>query len=196
MGVLNSADRRQKSSINREYESAMKPQLFLFLGAGLALAGCNDSVVPQCPSAAVLADTSALTVFRAGAPRDPSGEAYTATIDNVRTSCVFPKGASASTSTLNFTLRGVRAPSLDGADYALPYYLAVTQGDRILSKTPLTVHLVFAPGSAAASQDVALDDTVVKLEPGHPPTDYALLVGFQLTDAERAYNQTRGRFTP
>ena len=196
MGVLNSADRRQKSSINREYESAMKPQLFLALGAGLMLAGCNDPVIIPCPSAAVLSDTANLIVFRAGAPHDPSGEAYNATIVGVKSSCTYTKGAAASTSALSFTLRGTRAPSPDGADYALPYYLAVSQGDRILSKTPLTVHLIFAPGSAVASQDVVLDPTVVTLEPGHPPTDYQLLVGFQLSDAERAYNRTRGRYTP
>ena len=172
----------------------MKP--FLFLALGVLLAGCNDAVVPQCPSAAVLSDTAILTVFRAGAPHDLSGEAYTAAIGNVRTDCSFPKAATFSTSTLNFTLRTVRAPSPDGADYTVPYYLAVTQGDRILSKKNLTLRLVFAPGSASASQDVSLDDNVVTLEPGHPPTDYQLLVGFQLSDAERAYNQTRTRFSP
>ena len=127
----------------------MKPHAVLFLALGVLLAGCNDAVVPQCPSAAVLSDTDTLTVFRAGAPRDLSGEAYTAAIGNVRTDCSFPKAATFSTSTLNFTLRTVRAPSPDGADYTLPYYLAVTQGDRILSKQNLTVHVVFAPGSAS-----------------------------------------------
>jgi len=172
----------------------MKP--FLFLALGVFLAGCNDAVIPQCPSAAVLSDTATLTVFRAGAPHDLSGEAYTAAIGAVRTSCSYPKGSGASTSSLSFTLRAVRAPSPDGAAYTVPYYLAVTQGDRILSKKNLTLRLVFAPGSASASQNVSLDDTVVTLEPGHPPTDYQLLVGFQLSDAERAYNQTRTRYSP
>ena len=54
----------------------MKPHAFLFLALGVLLAGCNDAAVMQCPSAAVLADTGTLTVFRAGAPHDLSGEAY------------------------------------------------------------------------------------------------------------------------
>ncbi len=174
----------------------MKPHAFLFLALGVLLAGCNDAAVPQCPSAAVLSDTATLTVFRAGAPRDLSGEAYTAAIGNVRTGCSYPKGSASSTSTLDFTLRAIRAPSPDGADYTVPYYLALIQGDRILAKQSLTVHVVFAPGSASASQDVSLDAQEVKLEPGHPPTDYQFLVGFQLSDAERAYNQTRNRFSP
>src|SRR5471030_1252296 len=102
----------------------MKPHAILFLALGVLLAGCGETVIPQCPSAAVLSDTDTLTVFRAGAPRDLSGEAYTAAIGNVRTNCSFPKGSTFSTSTLGFTLRAIRAPSPDGADYVVPYYLA------------------------------------------------------------------------
>jgi hypothetical protein len=174
----------------------MKPHAFLFLALGVLLAGCNDAVVVQCPSAAVLSDTSTLTIFRAGAPHDLSGEAYTAGIGNVRTTCSYPKGAATSTSDLNFTVRATRAPSPDGASYTLPYYLAIIQGERILTKQSLTVQLVFAPGSASASQEVSMSSLEVSLEPGHPPTDYQFLVGFQLSDVERAYNATRGRYAP
>jgi hypothetical protein len=174
----------------------MKPHAFLFLALGVLLAGCNDAVIVQCPSAAVLSDTSVLTVFRAGAPHDLSGEAYTAGIGNVRSECSYPKGAAASISTLDFTVRGIRAPSPDGATYTLPYYISIIQGERILTKQNLTVQLSFAPGSASATQEVSMSSLDVTLEPGHPPTDYQFLVGFQLSDAERAYNATRGRFTP
>jgi hypothetical protein len=187
---------RQPSKVKQNPDPPMKPHAFLFLAAGLALAGCNDANVVQCPSAAVLSDTDTLTVFRAGAPHDLSGEAYTAGIGNVRTTCSFPKGAAASISELTFTLRAIRNPSADGADYKVPYYLAVIHGDRILSKQNLTADVNFAPGSASTSQDISASDLTVELEPGHPPTDYQFLVGFQLTDAERAYNAKRGRFTP
>jgi hypothetical protein len=169
----------------------------LILASALLLAGCADNKVgPQCPSAAVLSDTSTLTVFRAGAPADPSGEAYTAVIDTVKSHCSYAKGASNVVSTFSFTAHAIRAPSPDGATYTLPYYFAVTQGDRILKKKNMTFKITFAPGSAVASDDENLDDTSIDLEPTHPPTDYQMLVGFQLSDAERAYNQKRVRFTP
>jgi hypothetical protein len=174
----------------------MKPHAILFLALGGLLAGCNDAVVTQCPSAAVLFDTANLTVFRAGAPHDLSGEAYTAAMGTVTTTCSYPKGAPSSDSVVSFTVRAIRAPSPDGAEYALPYYLAVIQGDRIISKQPLTAQMVFAPGSATATVNVSLPGQVVELETGHPPTDYQFLLGFQLSDAQRAYNQTRSRYTP
>ena len=169
----------------------------LILAAALLLAGCaNDQTGPQCPSAAVLNDTSTLTVFRAGAPADPSGEAYTAVIDTVKTHCSYAKGASNVVSTFGFTAHATRPPSPDGATYTLPYYFAITQGDRILKKTNMTFKITFAPGSAVATYDQSLDDATIDLEPTHPPTDYQMLIGFQLSDAERAYNQKRIRFTP
>jgi hypothetical protein len=178
----------------------MKPHLLvvpaLSLALGLLLAGCADSEIVLCPSASVLADTAQLTVFRPGAPLDPSGEAYSVGIMAVNTSCHYAKGAQAIPTDIGFTVRAVRAPSPDAADYQVPYYLAITQGDRILSKKNFTLTIHFAPGSAAATQNVSLDETVINIEEGHPATDYQLLVGFQLSDADRAYNLKRGRFTP
>jgi hypothetical protein len=173
-----------------------KTHLLLFPALAVWLAGCASSETVLCPSAAVLRDTATLTVFRAGAPLDPSGEAFTAAIAGVKTSCHYNKGAGDIPTDMSFTVRAVRAPSPDRADFKVPYYLAVTQGDRILSKRNFTLNIDFAPGSAAASQDVSLDTTTVGLEEGHPATDYQLLVGFQLSDADRAYNQKRGRYTP
>jgi hypothetical protein len=156
----------------------------------------NNGLGPQCPSAAILNDTAVLTVFRAGAPHDPSGEAYTAVIDGVTSHCSYTKGQPTANATFSFSVHVTRAPSPDGATYALPYFFALTQGDRILTKKNDTLKITFAPGSAAVSESENLPDTTVTLEPGHPPTDYQLLIGFQLSDQERAYNQKRGRFSP
>ncbi|HWY61666.1 MAG TPA: hypothetical protein VNW15_07170 [Rhizomicrobium sp.] len=170
---------------------------FVILLPALILAGCStDQNGPQCPSASVLSDTATLTVFRAGAPADPSGEAYTAVIVGVKSSCTYAKAAPTAVATFSFSVRATRAPSTDGATYTLPYYFAVTQGDRILEKKNASLKIMFAPGSADANDDENLADATITLEPGHPPTDYQLLVGFQLSDAERAYNQKRGRYTP
>ena len=174
----------------------LKPHLLLFPAMVLYLSGCASTETVLCPSAAVLRDTATLTVFRSGAPLDPSGEAFTAAISGVKTSCHYNKGAGDIPTEMSFTVRAVRAPSPDGGHYQVPYYLAVTQGDRVLSKKNFMLDVDFAPGTAAFTQDVSLDTTTISLEEGHPATDYQLLVGFQLSDADRAYNQKRGRYTP
>lgn len=167
------------------------------LGAGLLLAGCGDSnQVPNCPGVASLADTATITGFRPGAPADPSGEAYTATIAGVTSSCDLDKKTGETTTKLAFTVRATRAPRADGDTYSLPYYVVVTQGERLLSKQVYTLRIAFAPGSAITQVDQAIDQTTVHPETGRQPADYQLLIGFQLTDAQRAYNEQRRRFQP
>lgn len=166
------------------------------LALALILWGCANRERVLCPSASILADTSNLTVFRAGAPADPSGEAYTVAITGVKSTCQYTKGARNVPVNLTFDVRAIRAPSADGAEYKVPYYSAVTQGDRILSKKSATLTVRFAPGSAMATQLVTLNEMALDLEEGHPATDYNLLVGLQISDADRTYNQRRGRFSP
>ena len=175
----------------------MKRFVLLAAPLSLVLAGCAGSQIgPTCPSASVLSDTAVLTVFRPGAPADPSGEAFTATIDGVKSSCTYTKGAPTVDATFSFSMHATRLPSPDGATYTLPYFFAITQGERILKKTNMEFKVSFAPGSATASDTESLPDAVIELEPTHPPTDYQLLVGFQLTEAQRAYNQKRGQYAP
>ena len=168
------------------------------LGVSLSLfaAGCATNIVPQCPSVAALSDTATMTVMRPGAPADPSGEAYTAMIGKITASCRSDKGSGTVDSMPTFTIRAVRAPSPDEATIRLPYFIAVTQGDRVLAKQNLSITLTFPAGSASVSQDISPDYVNVSLEPGHPATDYQLLFGFPLTDAQRAYNQKFGRYLP
>ena len=173
----------------------VKPPYFLVLAA-LPLLGCAPAEVVLCPSASVLSDTATVSVFRAGAPHDLSGEAYSAGIAGVTTACHYTKGAELIPTDVAFTVQAVRAPGADRADYKLPYYVAVTQGDRILSKKTYSLDISFASGSASTQRTITLDTTVINLEEGHPATDYQVLVGFQLSDADRAYNQTRRRFAP
>ena len=178
----------------------MKPAYFIPPVSTLALAlilwGCANNERVLCPSASVLADTASLTVFRAGAPLDPSGEAYTVTITGLNSACHYTKGASNIPADVTFNVRATRAPSADAAEYQVPYFTAVSQGDRVLSKKTAMLTVRFAPGSAEATQLITLPEITLELEDGHPATDYQLLVGFQLSDADRAYNQKRGRYTP
>jgi hypothetical protein len=170
--------------------------LFLVLGAALALAGCNNNRVVLCPSAAILADTAAETVFRPGAPADPSGEVFTAYMVTIATDCELDKTAGQSKSSINLTFRAVRPPAADAATYSLPYFLAVNQGERLISKQMLNVKFQFAPGATVATADASFDYLPIDLENGHQPNEYQWLAGFQLSDAQRAYNKKTGPYLP
>ena len=169
---------------------------FLVLGAAVLVAGCGQKRIVLCPGAAILADTANETIFRPGAPEDLSGVAYTASVSGVRSDCSFDQREGQSFSSIDLDFRAVRAPSPDGARYNLPYFVTLNSAGRVLSKKMYNVSFDFAPGAAVATTDISLDRTAVSLERGLLPTDYQFLVGFQLTQAQLAYNRTMGRYIP
>lgn len=166
--------------------------------AALLLAGCtSDKDKGLCPSAAVLASTSVLTVFRSGAPADPSDELYTVWMRNVDTDCDFDKKSKMADSSLRIMFGAKRAPNSEPASYKIPYFVAVTQGgDRIMTKKMFVVQFSFAPGASSASFEDTLPSTVIKLGRENKVGSYMILTGLQLTQAQLDYNKKTGRFAP
>ena len=164
--------------------------------SALALAGCTtDMDKGLCPSGFVLAPTSSLTVFRNGAPADPSGELYTVSMSGMKTSCKFNKKTISTESDVRIMFRARRAPSSEAVTYNVPYFLAVTHhGDRIMTKKLFIAHVVFAPGAVSASFEDSIDSTVIKIARGNKIGEYEILAGLQLTQEQLDYNIKMNRF--
>lgn len=172
---------------------APKPLLIPALLA-LLLAGCESSKVSNCPAAAILADTAQVTQFRAGAVQDLSGEAYTAYLTGISSECYVDRKRGMSNSSAILSFRATRAPSAEAAEYTIPYFLAVIAGERVLSKQIFSVTFRFAPGAAVANFTDTVDETDIKIEADHRPTDYQLTAGLQISEAQQAYNKKRGPY--
>ena len=160
------------------------------------LAGCNTAKVNNCPVAVILADAGQMAVFRQGAPQDLSGEAYRVLLTGARSGCDINKKTGETNSSFHLDFRATRAPSADGAQYSVPYFVAVTRGDQIIEKRILTVQFNFAPGASTATFNESPDDFDIHVETGHFPYEYQLMAGFQMTPAQVDYNKKMGRFTP
>jgi hypothetical protein len=174
----------------------MKSRLIPVLGALLLLAGCGQQRIILCPGAAILADTATAPIFRPGAPLDLSAVAYTATVTDVKTSCTFDRLAGETFSDLDVGFRATRAPSADAARLTLNYFITVNAGERVLSKKMQTVTFDFAPGATLAIAQLSPDRQVLDLERGHLPTDYQMLIGFQLTPEQLAFSRKMSPFAP
>jgi len=162
----------------------------------MALAGCNSSKVSNCPPVAILADTAQVTQFRVGAVQDLSGEAYTAYLTGISTDCYVDKRRGMTNSSVILSFRATRAPTSEAAEYTIPYFLAVIAGERVLTKQIFTVTFRFAPGASVANFTDTVDETDIKIEADHRPTDYQLTAGLQISEAQQAYNKKRGAYTP
>jgi hypothetical protein len=170
---------------------------FAFLGLCLlALAGCNTDRVNVCPVPVILADAGQMAIFRQGAAQDLSGEAYRVLLTGARSSCDINKKTGETSSSFHLSFRATRAPSADGAQYTVPYFVAVTRGDQIVEKRILTIRFNFAPGASSTSFDDSTDDFDIHVETGHFPYEYQLMAGLQMTPAQVDYNKKMGHFTP
>ena len=105
------------------------------------------------PCAVILADAGQMAVFRQGAAQDLSGEAYRVLLTGARSSCDINKKTGETSSSFHLNFRATRAPSADGAQYTVPYFVAVTRGDQIVEKRILTIRFNFAPGASSTSFD-------------------------------------------
>lgn len=174
-------------------------RIAMFVGlALLLLGGCTtDSEKGLCPTAAILAPTSVVTVFRDNAPRDPSGVLYTLWMTNVKSGCDFDKDRRTTDSHLTVAFTAKRAPGGQAVSYKIPYFIAVTKGgDKIMTKRIFLAQLTFAAGQAETTFEQEVDSTIIKFERGAKVGDYQILAGFQLTQGQLDYNKQTNQYVP
>lgn len=168
----------------------------VILAALLMLSGCNSDKVNNCPAGVILADAGERTVFRPGADRDLAGEAYRIYLIGISSDCSINKKTGETDSSMRLNFRATRAPSADAAHYQVPYFVAVTQGDRLIEKRILSAGFDFPAGASVATFSLSPDDFDIHVENGHQPYDYEVMAGLQVSQAEIDYNRKMGRYAP
>lgn len=172
----------------------------LFAAAALAsLSGCSSddtSTAPKnCPPAAVLVPTSQMSVFKPNMQADPAGLIYRVHVESVKTNCTFDPDNGTTDSELQVMFKATRPPNASQVTYKVPYYVAVSQGERILTKKQFWVEFTFNAGETEADFKDHVASTFITLENGKKPYDYEILVGLQLTHDQLDYNN-QGHYGP
>lgn len=176
----------------------MRNRTFALLAA-ILVSGCtaSDQEKGLCPTAAVLAPTSALTVFRQNAPADPSGELYTVWMTNVKIGCDYDKDNRSVTSRIYIKLSAKRPPTPEDVNYRVPYFVTVTHGgSRIMTKKMYLADVHFMPGESSASFEEAVENITINFERGSKLGEYQILTGIQLTQAQLDYNIKNHHYAP
>lgn len=148
----------------------------------------------ECPQVKALPDLASITQF--SDPANPQADKMIAStsIDNVGASCqVSPNSVSVELS-LDFsgTLGPVGVKDLNGqANYTYPYFLTVITPDgQILSKDVFALSTVYENKQISVKKQDKLRQ-VIPLMAGQSANQFQILIGFQLSDAELAYNRSR-----
>jgi hypothetical protein len=161
----------------------------------LLLSSCASSKrLAYCPGMTSVLDAVVVTQFKPGTTPDPSNALYTVKIANVDGTCSYDKQGRSSSSDISVTFQATRAAAGDDAQYTVPYFVAVSTGDRVITKQARAVQIEFPAGETTVSVDESVKSVDLRTDHEKKPYDYQILVGLQLTKAQLDYNRTVGIF--
>lgn len=158
------------------------------------LAGCGspglDSFAPACPKPSIPRDFNDLSRYR-GAGRDLVDTVLEGRITGVSGTCK-QDGGGAVLATVSVGIELTRGPAARGRVAELAYFVAVSEGERILDKRVFKLRAEFPANTDRLR--LSGDDVELRLPVTATKTAaaYTVLVGFQLTPAELAANRSRG----
>ena len=163
------------------------------ISTSLFLAACgnvNPFIVDviNCPAVAVVGNTGSLTVFR-GDSRDAKDVIMSATISGIQTDC--DQGDVEIDRKVSFNIIATRGPAMTENTIVVQYFVALLRDNfQITAKEIYQTTLRFRPGeNRAGTRETILqtfDDVAIARR-----YDYELLIGFQLSSDELAYNVLR-----
>jgi len=163
--------------------SALLAPALLSLALLSACADSGPTPVMHCPDVDMLQQARTLTVFEPGR-QDVAARVTTAQLTGISGTCKLEGDKHALLITVQAGFEADDGPANNGAALSLPWFVAITQGDNIISETDYTIKLAFDGNSTAAASSQA-----VKVEfPNLPETNGTqVLVGFKMTPDQLAY---------
>ena len=154
----------------------------------IGLAACSSdpaTTAPMfCPQVAVLQQAQNVTAFLPGRT-DVAAQITTAQITGVAGSCALEPKKHLLHVKFQAGFAATNGPADHGGNLTLPYFVAITDGDNIISKDDYTITLNFEGNESTAqatSKPVKID-----LSNQHDNTHVQILVGFELTPDELSY---------
>lgn len=170
-------------------------RLTLIVILALTAASCTSQrKLMFCPSMTSVLDAVVATQFKEGAAAVPANALYTAKIADVSGDCSFDKQGKTSDSSVDVSFTATRPVAGDAAQYTVPYFIAVTQSNRIITRQARSVTIAFAAGETTAAAEDHVSSVALVTDGTNRPYDYQILVGFQLTKEQYDYNKTTGIF--
>jgi hypothetical protein len=153
------------------------------------LSACKppDQFPPACPQLRLLADAADLTSFN-GRGQDVTDQLLTARIASVPASCE-SGGRGKVDATIKVVMVVDRGPALPGRTAAVPYFLTVMDGERVMQQKDYAMPVEFPPNvdeGKATSDDIAMEFPVT---PQKSAAAYTIYVGFRLTPEQLQYNR-------
>ena len=174
--------------------AALRAAPLLFL---LPLFGCGpgrDQFAPACPGAGLLEHAGDIAEFRPNSSgRDLTDLMLRGRIVAIRGQCQPGDKKNALDVKVTITFEFSRGPALQGRDVAVPAFVAVTEGEQVLTKKVYGVTARFPENVDRTQFTSAPIDMSLPVGPDKSGAAYTILAGFQLTPDQLAANRARDR---
>ena len=160
----------------------------------LGLAGCGGSDLPKfapaCPTTGILRDGADLTRFR-GAGTDLTDMVVDGRVTGLTGKCSLDDLTHLHT-VLSVSMDLTRGPAAIGRQADVTYFISVSRGDTILDKRDYTFNVDFPRNTDRVRLTGDQIDLVLPVNDKLSGSAYSVLVGFQLTPEQLAFNRRRG----
>ena len=163
----------------------------------LALAACSSTEDPAeigrpCPAIGVLGDTDHLTLF-AGQGHDLTDIALTANLEGAVSNCTYDTDERTIYVNVAFGGTAELGPAAPSREFKVPAFIAVTDnGSKVVHKQTLDLTLLFGGTLRNTQFSQTIEDIQIRYPEGADGARYEVLVGFQLTSDQLAYNRRTG----
>jgi uncharacterized protein (DUF736 family) len=155
------------------------------LAVSAPLAEAKPKARSVCPSVSILADASRMAVVQ-GSKVDLKAEIVTP-----RLGCNLGKGSARAS--LSFMVKGAIAPDSTIEARTVPYFVAVIAGGRVIEKQVFDLNLPFAGTDRTLFVKESVARVDIPIASGTSAEDYSVTIGFQLTEAQLAWNRANTR---
>lgn len=146
----------------------------------------------SCPQVKGLADLATITQFSNTGEMTPDKMVSDTKLEKITSKCTVAGNSVSVELELNFAgiLGPIGVKDLDGqANYTYPYFLSVISPDgKILSKDVFALSMVYENGQITYHKQDKLRQ-VIPLMTGQDARQFQIMIGFQLSEDELAYNR-------
>ena len=169
--------------------------LSLLLAACAGTAGrLTETRVGECPRSIILGDADQVMVF-SGPGRDLPDLQYEATVMDLSSQCDYGRewGRRYAFTQMRIDFAVELGSAAAPVPVDIPYFVAVVlpESEVILTKEVFTFRADFGPGYRAMTVRENIDQVRIPVEEDDEAGQYELIVGFELTPEQLAFNRRR-----
>jgi len=164
----------------------------LLLAAVLAVTACSRSEKPEaaCPRGVIPADSASITRFREGPGRDLTDVVAEGEIANILVQCKYDRRSV--TVDLQIAVTGDRGPADRSRMADFEYWIAIVDPQQnVVTKQSARVRFQFTDNRTRLGQILNEFEPYIPLADLNKGPEYQIMVGFQLTPDELAWNRSQ-----